>query len=445
MAGPPRRRLPAWLLVTLVAFAVYSVNFRGDPRHDGLPAVPIAVSIVHEGNLTLDEYRDVPGFAEHYSMSERDGHLVGFFPWAVALPAVPVVLAFDAAHLVGVGPGGDGAVRGMARWFAVMQNLTAALASALAVGGLFTLVRRRRPDVGVRYVLAATVLVALGTSLWSTAAATLWQHGPSVAAITWGLVCLVDQRHARAGALLMLAVAFRPTNALMLVAGLAVVLISARRSWWRYVVGAAAVAVPWCVVTVVTYGSLLQPYGDVNRLGVHDEFGEALAANLISPGRGLFVFSPIALLAVAGAVHVVRSRSRDPLLWAAVVVLPLHWVLVSLYRHWWGGSSYGPRLFTDVLPLLLLLAITLGGADTFSRAWVRTGTGMAVTALAAASIVVHAEGALVLSSGCWSSVPVAIDADSSRVWSMTDALVTKGVRDLAHDPVGAVRGVCRTG
>lgn len=444
MARLSRRRLPAWLpawlLVTLVAFAFYSVNFRGDPRHDGLPAVPIAVSLVHDGDLTLDEYRDVPGFADHYSMSERDGHLVGFFPWAVAVPAVPVVLAFDAAHVVGVGPGADGAVRGMARWFAVMQNVTAALSTALAVGGLFVLVRRRRPDAGVRYAVAVTAIAALGSSLWSTAAATLWQHGPSVAAVTWGLVCLVDRRWARAGALMMLAVAFRPTNGLMLLAGLVVVLAVARPSWWRYLAGAAAVAVPWCVVTLATYGAVLQPYGDVNRLGLHDAFGEALAANLVSPGRGLFVFSPIAVLAIVGAV---RARDRDPLLWAAIAVVPLHWVLVSLYEHWWGGNSYGPRLFTDVLPLLVVAAITLGGQGAFTRAWVRTGVGAAVVALAAVSVVVHAQGALVLSSGCWSSVPVAIDADSSRVWSVSDALVTKGLRDLAHDPVGAVRGVCR--
>lgn len=428
-----------------MAFAVYAVNLRGDPRHDGLPAVPIAVSLSHHGDLTLDEYRDVPGFAEHYSMSDHDGHLVGFFPWAVALPAVPVVLAFDGAHVVGVGPGSDGAVRAMARWFAVMQNLTAAWTSALAVGGMFVLVRRRRPDTGLRFALGATAIVALGTSLWSTAAASLWQHGPSIAAVTWGLVSLVDHRFARAGALFMLAVAFRPTNGLMLLAALAVVLITERPAWWRYVAGSVAVAVPWCVVTLATYGTVLQPYGDVNRLGLHDEFGDALAANLVSPGRGLFVFTPIAVLAVLGAVKVVRTRSRDALLWVAVVVVPVHWVLVSLYHHWWGGNSYGPRLFTDVVPLLLILAITLGGEAVFTRAWVRTAAGAGVVALAAVSIVVHAEGALVLSSGCWSSHPVAIDSDSSRVWSVSDALVTKGLRDLVHDPVGAVRGVCRTG
>jgi hypothetical protein len=435
--------MPVWLMVTLVAFAVYSVNLRGDPRHDGLPAVPIAVSRVHDGDLTLDEYRDVPGCADHYSMSEHDGHLVGFFPWAVALPAVPVVVAFDAAHVVGVGPGADGAVRAMARWFAVMQNITAAWTTALAVGGMFVLVRRRRPDTGLRFALGATVIVALGTSLWSTAAATLWQHGPSVAAVTWGLVCLHDRRVALAGALFMLAVAFRPTNGLMLLAGLVVVVVASHRSWWRYLAGAAAVAVPWCAVTLVTYGTALQPYGDVNRLGLHDEFGDALAANLVSPGRGLFVFTPIAVLAVLGAVKVVRSHSRDPVLWVAVVVVPVHWVLVSLYHHWWGGNSYGPRLFTDVIPLLLVLAVTLGGAAGFTRAWARTATGAGVLVLAAAGVVVHAEGAVLLSTGCWSSHPVAIDADSSRVWSVSDALVTKGVRDLVHSPVGAVRGVCR--
>jgi hypothetical protein len=41
----------------------------------------------------------------------------------------------------------------------------------------------------------------------------------------------------------------------------------------------------------------------------------------------------------------------------ALGVCLAHWQLVSLFRNWIGGQSFGPRLMSDIVPWLFLLAV----------------------------------------------------------------------------------------
>lgn len=450
-----RSRAP--LLVGLVCTAVYfGLNDNASPSSDGSAAVPTAVSILHDGDLRLDEYRSVEGVGDHYTVAEVDGHLVSFFPWPVAIAALPAVVIADVADAVGVGLGADDAVREAGPALAALQHLTAAVTVGVAIAGVYVLLRRRLADWSTHGVLLLTTVVAFGTSAWSTAAVRLWQHGPSLAATTWALVLLdallthpsrdAPWRTGGAGALLMAAVALRPTNALFLVAATFVLLVVRRRALPAFLAGVAASAAPWVLVTAWTYGSPLQPYSAASRLQIHGELGEALIANLVSPGRGLLIFTPVVVFCLAGAVVLVRSRdATDPLAWMAVIVVPAHWIVISAFPHWWGGFSYGPRLFTDVAVLLVLLGLPVLKVARHLDGVKRSALKVTFVAMSIAGIVVHAQGALIASTECWSSLPVSIDDDHRRIWSWSDPLFTRGLRDAMSDPGAARRGECPDG
>jgi hypothetical protein len=85
------------------------------------------------------------------------------------------------------------------------------------------------------------------------------------------------------------------------------------------------------------------PGGNSLALGPH--FFEALAGNLISPGRGPFVYVPVFLLAVPSLLRkptgCVFSRLRPFL----AGTLAAHWILISTFEDWWAGFSFGPRDF----------------------------------------------------------------------------------------------------
>ena len=105
-----------------------------------------------------------------------------------------------------------------------------------------------------------------------------------------------------AGFLFMSAIAVRPTNAVPFGVVVLLLLWRARKALAGYVAGALVVAVPWVAITHAYYGTLLQPYYAANRLSLSSTFGEALAANLVSPARGLLIFSPVVLTAGGGVV-----------------------------------------------------------------------------------------------------------------------------------------------
>ena len=82
-----------------------------------------------------------------------------------------------------------------------------------------------------------------------------------------------------------------------------------------------------------------------------------LAGILISPSRGLFIFSPIFVLTFAGSIYYFKSLYRNPLFWTGITWFILHIYLISCWGMWWGSGSFGYRLLTDILPALILLSI----------------------------------------------------------------------------------------
>jgi hypothetical protein len=76
---------------------------------------------------------------------------------------------------------------------------------------------------------------------------------------------------------------------------------------------------------------------------------------LISPARGLLVFSPWILVLVPGIWR--SASSRDPFRIALLIGVISTLSLNSYYVDWWGGDSWGPRRLQELLPALLLLGM----------------------------------------------------------------------------------------
>src|SRR5262249_28031909 len=92
----------------------------------------------------------------------------------------------------------------------------------------------------------------------------------------------------------------------------------------------------------------------------------------VSPGKGLFVYTPIVLVALAGVIRALRGTQRSVMVrgpsgWLPAVVPGSTWIaracLAAFVAHWLfmgrlvegqGGASWGPRMRADALPLLFL-------------------------------------------------------------------------------------------
>jgi hypothetical protein len=188
----------------------------------------------------------------------------------------------------------------------------------------------------------------------------------------------------------------------------------------------------------------------VEELGTAGMFSGSLLAGLagltISPSRGIFIFSPVMIVAILGAVRVWRTPvderamdRRDTLLLARYASIGALAILLTYSKFivWWGGHGYGPRYLTDAMPFVgLLLAfgfLPRKGLIDNSAPSRRTPPAAAI-ALLVCSVAVQAVGAF-----CWPS-PWTLSGNPPyryRLWNWRDNEIASCLRaGPRFDPAG---------
>ena len=75
---------------------------------------------------------------------------------------------------------------------------------------------------------------------------------------------------------------------------------------------------------------------------------------LISPGKGLLLYNPIAWAGLIGLVSMGRRWRAEAVLFALIIVAEIGFFAV--YEFWTGGWNWGPRYLLPIVPLLILAA-----------------------------------------------------------------------------------------
>lgn len=304
-----------------------------------------------------------------------------------------------------------------------LERFVASFFVALAAMFVFLLCLEELPW---RWSATMALAFSFATPAWSIGSRGAWQHTysmPLLAAALW-LLIRARQRPGLVpwvGLVLMTAFWMRTTNLLSLVVFSAFVLVFHRRQLPGYLAAMVPPVLLFGGINFSVFGSLMPPYSNAQTasalLKVHGRFGEALAANLISPGRGLFVFSPI--FALAGfAVN--TGEENKQLRWlrlSCTVICLIHWLVMSSVVTWWAGHCYGPRFFADITPLLCFLMIP--AVQRIRAGSVPLATLAAV--LLSWSLFAHSQGVFSTAALNWNNTPVSIDLQPSRVWDWSNA------------------------
>lgn len=118
---------------------------------------------------------------------------------------------------------------------------------------------------------------------------------------------------------------------------------------------------------------------ETGRYDIYSTFivpGESLLALLFSPGRSLWLTSPILLVALLGARGMVRRTPAAA--WFAIAIVATRLLFVASRSDWWGGWALGPRFLLPVIPFALLPLATAW--QRASRRWTRLLIAVAVAA-----------------------------------------------------------------
>lgn len=428
------QRLAGAALVALILFSAYNANTRSINSVDTSAIQHTALALAVTGRANLAAYDGlVASGLDMGSIRIADGEARSSYPLLPALMAAP-------AYRMAAAVGAIDPERPVAARVEAIGGGVAASIVALAGAILYLTVSVWRPSSPA---MAIALVAGLATPLWSSASQAMWSHGPAalLLATGLGLVLAVPAGHRFRGATLFAAgialalAVFCRQLLFVFPLGVLVAVWQTRGPFAHLALlgsGMAVGATAMMTANMVWLGTPLGGFVDLYAAGVSmkthgvagawaGRWAEGLAGIIVSPSRGLLWFMPVAFVALAGA----RTAWRDPLFrYAVVLPLVLFVVLWAKYAVWWGGHSFGPRLATDiVVPLALVAAAGVAGWASLSRP-TRTVAVVAV----AWSVTVQVVGAFHYPAGNWNGTPIDVDRSHERLWNWSDSQLIRTIQ-----------------
>jgi hypothetical protein len=422
-------RLRPYLFLFLALTVVYHANFRPVDSSDTLPGSLIPFSLVLDHTIVLDRF--VPWLRGHvwytpYVIHHTAGHYFSSYPIGGPLLVSPLYLP---VAFFGLGGWDPGALVVFAR---IAEKFAAAAIAALSAVLLLLLLKR---VTTTPWAWCLTLVYALATETWSISSQALWQHGPGELAIIGCFYCIERWQADRSrniwlwlcGACTGAAFIIRPTNLALLPAVLLALLLAKGTVAQRVGIFARALAVP------LMGGLLLLSYnlhvfhhlsGGYAMAVLQGSTLRGLAGIYLSPGRGLLIYTPVALFALGAFLPGASAARRQHNLVqaAAVFFIILESLVISQSIMWWGGYCWGPRMLTEVVPpLIVLMAI---GVSALDRPWPRR----AFAVLALYSLLIQAIGAFFYPNGHWDAELQGLDHAAGRLWNWGDNPIGRTVR-----------------
>ena len=439
-------RFRPYILLFLGLTVVYHANLRPVDSGDSLPGYLTPLAVVLDHTVYLDRF--VPWLRANvwYTPSvihPANGHNFSNFPIGGPLLVSPLYFPI--------------AFSGLRHWdpaslmiFArIAQKFSATAVTALSAVLLLLLLKR---ITTTPWAWCLTLVYALATETWSISSQALWQQGPGELAIIGCFYALERWTGDRArngwlwmcGACVTAAFVIRPTNLPLLPAvlvGICFVKAPLPRQFRNFV---RTLAIP------LAGGLLLAGYnlyvfqrlsGGYAMTVLLGSILPGLAGLFLSPGRGLLIYTPVALFALyafSPGASAARLRHK-PLLMTAVAFIILESLVISRSIIWWGGYCWGPRLLTEVIPpLVVLMAI---GVPAMDRRWPRR----AFAVLAVYSVLIQAAGVFFYPNGHWDGTPQPVDAVKGRLWNWRDNPIARTVRGGLYWEPYAIVGAAITG
>jgi hypothetical protein len=395
------------LLQAAIWVSMFAVYFASPvlQMNDSQYSMLTAESIIHNHTPDLSSYTiknydaDLPfntiAGTHAYQLARSNGRLVYGFGHGTAILSIPFVATMD---LVGISPATADGQYNLAGEVMVEKLLAALLMASLVV------VFFRTATLMLDWYWSAIIAIGagLGTSLWSTASRGMWAHTWEMmlgGIVMYLLLAGATQRFSIRPVLLATLLSWmffvRPVGAIPALAVGIYILICRRRELLPYVVTGGFWLAAFVGYSMRIFGTMVPFYylsNDPHGMGIH--FMQGLHGILLSPSRGIFVYSPVLALVLYLLARNWRSITDRALTILAISNIAAIGIAIATHPEWWGGNSYGPRLMSDAIPWFVLLAILAIAAIPETNRNLRNPTIAIGAVLLGVSIVINAHGAL---------------------------------------------------
>jgi hypothetical protein len=361
-------RIASLIAMMAVFFAVQTARVsstNGDPQLTLLTAQ----AILENGSIQLDEYK-ARVIDEHFTTGkwkyhEVNGHIYYNYPLGTPLLSIPFVAIANAL-------GYDMAIENHDHFWQIQ------IAAILCVVMLLLLRKIALRFMDKWSALFWSTAFMFSTSFLSVNGTALWSFHFELIFLCLAVLEIIRVEQTEGGSVRPLYMGFllfsawfaRPAALPFLVA------VMLWLAWRRNLKAFVMVGLSSCALLVlfIAYSMLVHqrwlplyydPFTWNGAVSQHTMFFK-LKALLFSPFRGLFVYTPILLASFVGLF--IPEVRRSKLYGVMIGWFVLHVLMLTRHGNWWGGWSYGPRLFTDALPaLIVMFFLTIHHAAKWSR------------------------------------------------------------------------------
>lgn len=423
------------LYLFIFVYLIYNMNLRTIGSGDTIPSTLLPFSILYNHNLYLDQFSSyfLQDVNPMYFMTELDDHYLSSYPIVTPVLATPIYsIIYTLLQLIQypINIGNPG----FALIVTIMEKLCASLIASLSVVFIFLSLKEL---LNKKIAFICTVIFAFATNTWTVSSQGLWQHGMAELLLSMMIYFVIinenritNRNVAYLGVLSGLFMFNRPVDSVLLIPFFIYILLLGRKSFVYYLLIMFLSAMPFLFYNLYYFNSFFGGYNSLISAFVFDiEFITRFAGLLINPNRGLFVYTPILILSIFGYFKIKKMENpnlRLFLLTCAISVLSLV-IVYSFFRVWWAGWSYGPRFFTDILPIMIIfLGFYLKDRFNFSSLNKKNIFTLSVILLLISwSISVQIIGVFCYPNGNWNGEPKNVDFHPERLWYLNDTQIMR--------------------
>ncbi|WP_321508349.1 glycosyltransferase family 39 protein [uncultured Methanoregula sp.] len=318
----------------------------------------------------------------------------------------------------------------------ITGHVASALIAALSCIVLYLTLKKL---VSNQIAIISTCIFAFATATWSISSQALWQHGIAELLLILMIYLIVRNEEVPSssnmvglGLLAGLFIFNRPPDAVLLIPVLGYIIFRYRNRL-RYFLAAGIVSgIPFLVYNYCIFGNIFGGY--INNLSLFHldwQFWSSYLALLVSPSRGLFIYSPVLVLSIIGYFRLDTIKNQNiaaMLRWFGPVIL-FDILVYSLFYDWKGGYCFGPRFLTGMLPVLVIfLAVFL---EVFRNSRLSAPKKQCISAfilmLVILSVIIQVIGVF-----CFPFI-IDIDTPPDRIWNIENNQIARSYADGAKN------------
>lgn len=417
------KNLKIFLLIFLfyffswVLFYKTGINSLPLQSEDVIPSIFTSIAIVKDQSIYLNNYYDMmvgsypqpddPSRTPFYLRKVGENYLSAFpiMSSIVALPAFLIYMPFIKTI----------------SWedIYILSHLSGSFVMALNTVLIFYILNTVL-KVKLKNSILLTLIYSFGTINLPLISQALWQHGTVQFFSLLTILFFLKEKYFLSFLFVGFAILSRPTSAILLVV-LGIYLLFIKRTkfsiLFRSTLG-LLLPVAFFLVYNFTY------YQDISNQGYSSQifnswlgnFPESFFGMWLSPSKGILIYSPVLLFTLIG---IYKGYKSNDLVKISFWVIILHTLVLSKWKHWYGGYGFGYRMVSDILPFFIFPIAQL--LEDFSKIYKK------VLAVFGISFVIQFSG-LIFFDSIWHNAYDTGFRNTSWLWSIRDSEAVFNIR-----------------